>query len=377
MNFKLTQETVCDNPDFREEILRMTDTDENLQASVMTAGTRKITFYGKYIPALTIGGIGTEPQYRRSGCVRTMFNRLFEMAPERGWAVSMLNPFSSKYYEQFGYGIYCNRRMVKFDMNFISDIPRCRNLKPLNSEERLQDALKVFRKFALKRNGMFERTDGSNYSFDAGTDKTSTYIWYDEQGEPASYIKCRVCNHLVVNHMESDYLFVEELVFTTPESLKALFGFMRMYEGENDSVYIYNTAMCPEAEMLIGETVTVKCEELAGVYARILDVKKVFEAVQYPEDSGKFVVCIDDFLSYTKGNWKIDFTGGKGVCTKVSDSENYDIRAKMPALTSIVYGYREYTADIAAYMPGVEVRNKNSDFFRVFHKQCNGMFEHF
>ena len=60
--------------------------------------------YGRqYLPALCIGGVSTRPEYRRLGCVRRIFDQVFSLAPERGWAVSLLHPFSFSYYRKFGY----------------------------------------------------------------------------------------------------------------------------------------------------------------------------------------------------------------------------------------------------------------------------------
>ena len=65
--------------------------------------TRMTRYAGGWIPTMTVGGVGTSPQYRRQGAVRALLEKLMPAARENGWYVSILHPFSFSFYRKFGY----------------------------------------------------------------------------------------------------------------------------------------------------------------------------------------------------------------------------------------------------------------------------------
>ncbi|HPZ53077.1 MAG TPA: GNAT family N-acetyltransferase, partial [Clostridia bacterium] len=333
-------------------------------------------FAGKYIKAMTVGGVATEPEYRRKGFVRKMFQMAFNDAISKGACASFLHPFSFSYYRKFGYEKVADQLIVEFPMNKLSHIPRESNLHLLKGSDRLEDVISIYNEFALKRNIMFYRHNGRHFFTNPDRFKGSTYIWYDKDGKPSSYISLSVENYYHVNHMRSINLNVYEMAFTSKESLLKLFGFMRMFEGENDTVKIHNYAMSPEIDLILRHYIHTTYKRYPDLMARILDVKTILESNTYPQGKGHFRVNITDDLEYTKGVWEVEFENGVGVAKRV-DKDKYDVSLSMPAFTQIVYGYDKYNADVLAYMDGVEIFNEKSDFFHVFPKRYNGLFEHF
>jgi predicted acetyltransferase len=340
-------------------------------------GTRQSRYCGKYISTLTVGGVGTDPEYRREGCVRKIFDEVFKIVPERGWVVSMLHPFSFSYYRMFGYEKICDHRILEFPITKLDFVPRCNDLKILNNDERLADAIGIYNKFADKRNIMFRRYNSAHFSKEPHKNDKSTYIWYDINGNPASYITLGVENYYSVNRMASINLNVYEMAFTSPDSLAALFGFMRMYEGENDTVKIHHCGMSPEIDVMLRHYVHTKYTLIPDIMARILDVKAILAANNYPKETGHFTVKVDDTLDYTRGVYQVEYGDGRADVKKIADTEHYDLCAAMPAFTQMIYGYDSYNADIARYMQGVEIKTDCNDFFRAFTKKPNGLFEHF
>ncbi len=351
--------------------------DDNICMSHASVSTIDSMYCGNKIKAMTIGGVGTEPQFRRSGCVRKIMDELLIQAPERGWVVSMLHPFSFSYYRQFGYEKIADQLIIEFPIDKLKHIPRCNDLKPLNGEDRLEDAISVYNKFAEKRNIMFLRYNNRHFFTNPSKNNGSTYIWYDENNNPCSYISLSVENYYSINHMVSVNLNVYEIAFTTPDSLKALFGFIRMYEGENDTVKIHNCAMSPEIDLLLRNYTHTTYKRYPDLMARILNVKKILEANNYPQEKGHFKIKVNDTLPFTQGVWEVEFERGLGSARISNNADDYDLSVNMPAFTQLVYGYDAYTADIASYMEGVKILNYKSDFFKAFNKRNNGLFEHF
>ncbi|MGI6529539.1 MAG: GNAT family N-acetyltransferase [Clostridia bacterium] len=352
-------------------------TEDDIFMSQATISTLKSMYCGNLLKTMIIGGVETEPEYRRNGCVREIFNNILPQAPERGWVVSFLHPFSFSYYRKFGYEKVADQLIIEFPINKLSHIPRCNDFKLLRGEDGLSDAIEVYNKFTEKRNIMFYRYNDRHFFTNPSKTQGSTYIWYDEKGTPSSYISLAVENYYSINRMVSVNLNVYEMAFTTPESLIALFGFIRLYEGENDTVKIHNAAMSPEIDLILRNYTHTTYRKYPDLMARVLNVKKILEANSYPKEKGHFRVKVNDTLDFTQGVWEVEFENGTAVASRINDTTQYDLSADMPAFSQLVYGYDAYTIDTAAYMEGVKILNPNTDFFRAFSKKNNGLFEHF
>ncbi len=359
----------------REEICAVSE--EGVQMSGAGVTTMQSRYCGRDMNTVAVGGVNTDPEYRRRGCVRAMFERIFAMAPERGWTVSMLHPFSSAYYRQFGYEKICDHRVLTFPLAALGFLPRVAEVKPLNSSERAEDAVALYNAFGDSRNIMFRRGRDWHFNLEPNTKKPSTYLWYDGAGKPAAYVTLWVEDVLAVNRMAPVALHVVELVFSSPESLRAILGFLRMYDGQSETVKIHNCAMSPEIEVTLRDYVNTEYRLIPDVAARILDVKAFLEANRYPDEPGSFRVQVDDSLPYTRGLWAVEYGRGRGEARRLPDGGAYDLRAAMPAFTQMIYGYDAYTPAVAAYMEGVEVTARAGGFFRAFGKKNNGLFEHF
>ena len=350
--------------------------EENHLVSTARMGLLNSVFSGKHIKAMTIGGVATEPEYRRKGLVRKILDLAFKEAVDKGACVSFLHPFSFAYYRKFGYEKVADQLIVEFPIDGLKHIPRCSDFHLLKGMDRINDVINIYNEFSLKRNIMFYRYNERYFFIEPNKNRGSTYIWYDENGKPASYISLAVENYYHVNHMRSIYLNVYEMAFTSKESLLALFGFIRMYEGENDTVKIHNCAMSPEIDLILRQYIRTTYQPYPDLMARILDVKAILEANSYPLDKGHFRVNLMDTLEHTKGVWEVEIDNGKGHA-KLVNTDKYDITLPMPAFSQIVYGYDTYTPELVSFMEGVTIENTKSDFFKSFPKRNNGLFEHF
>ena len=336
-------------------------------------------YCGKYLKTLTAGGVATPVHNRRGGNVRKMFNKMLEMAPEEGWVVAMLHPFSTSYYRMFGYEKISDHRILRFPTSKLDFVPRHCNLVRYDTDEQTADLIAVYEKFAENRNIMFRRFDDSHFTVNGKkhTGDKNTYIYYDAKGEATGYIKYTVSNQFWVNQMINGVLTVDEIAFTTPEALKEIFSFLRMFEGEMDTIEISNCAMSPEVEMTLRHYIHTTYTLVPDVMARVLDVKAILEANKYPKEEGKFTVKVNDFLDFTKGVYEVSYGDGEGIVKKLADTADYDLSADMPAFTQMLYGYDEYNSFNAQFLEGVELKNDANDFFRAFPKRPAGLFEHF
>lgn len=336
---------------------------------------------GAEVKCLKLGGVGTEPEYRRTGLVRRFFDEMDRYALENQCLVTLLHPFSFSYYRKFGFERVADHRILEFPMAALNFAPFFRDMTPCTDSSYRADLAAVYNEFAKKRNIMFRRDE--NWAFPTGDGGRRTDLWYDAQGRPSAYVIYSVENEFRINRMASINLNVYEMCFTSPEGLMKLMGFLRMFEGELDSVKIHNCAMSPEIERVLRHYTHTGITVVPDIMARINDVEAVLKAVKYPEEKGAFSVrvkaeegvnCRADRIM---GAWQVEYEGGAARVVRLDDGAECGLTCGIGALTQMVFGFESFGADTAAYLPGVELKGDCADFFRAFPNRPGGAYEHF
>ena len=349
--------------------------------SKATFGTRNSRFHGKYIKTITVGGVSTEPEHRRSGYVRQMFDKVLPLAPEYGCAAAMLHPFSFAYYRMFGYERVCDHLIVEFPISKLEYLPRVNDLVKLSGNERVGDVIKIYEEFASKRNIMFQRYNGQYWPLEPKLSEKVTYIRY-RSSKPVGYITLGVEKYFKVNHSASINLNVYEMAYVNADALRDLLGFIRMFEGENETVKIHNCAMMPELDLMLRHYTHTSYVTVPDVMARVLDTRVMLEANEYPRAHGHFTVAVDDKLPSVMGVYGVEYGDGKCDVKKLADTADgytgrYDLRCTVQAFTQLIYGYYSVNPAMLPYVDGVSECGDTEDFCRAFPKCYAGVFEHF
>ncbi len=328
-------------------------------------------FGDEFVKTVSFSGVETPVHLRRGGNVRKIFDHVFEWAINEGAVVSVLHPFSFSYYEKFGYGKVADHLIVRLPIRMIDFVPRENRFVKYEGDAATLGALcGLHNEFCRGRLLMMLRCDPKYF------ENKEIYIYYQD-GKPTGYISFTTEKRLEINHYEDGLMTVKDIVYTTPESLKAIFGFIRMFEGELEEVEFANIAACPEVELMLRHHTHTRYRLLPDLAARVLNTEKLLLTHKYPKEKGSFVLKVDDTLPTVKGSFKVSYGDGKCEVTRVSDETPASITADSPALARLLYGYDAVTPEQAAYCDGIEVGDGAEDFFRAFGKRPAGMFEHF
>ena len=121
------------------------------------------------------------------------------------------------------------------------------------------------------------------------------------------------------------------------------------------------------------------------IMARINDVEGVLKAVKYPKEKGRFSVRVraGEGVSCRQekivGAWLIEYERGEARVSRLGEETVCGLTCGIGALTQMVFGYESFGAEIAEYIPGVEIadREEAEAFFRAFPNRACGLFEHF
>ncbi len=359
------------------------ENDQGVEMSHGGQGYRTIHLHGATLPAAFIGGIGTEPEFRREGLVRKIVTAMAEEADRRAVPLSVLHPFSFAYYRKFGFERVADHRVLEFPMTALNIFPRNPDLSRATDADRPTLAA-LYNAFSEERNLLPVRGDG--HPFPTAPDApVRAYITHDETGTPDGYVTVEKENYYSVNRMVSVNLHVYEMVFLSPAALDRLLGFLRMYEGELDSVKLHDCGMSPEIELRLRHYMHTTVTVIPDLMARINDVEAVLAAIRYPTEPGHFTVHSTEtpgspwsaLAHKTTGVFHVDYADGVGRVTRLADDAPADLTADIGALTQLIFGYESCGYDTARYTPGVTFHTTAPDFFRAFPRRPGGIFEHF
>ena len=341
-------------------------TDEGVHASQTGLSVFDSRFGRGYVECACICGVGTEPQFRRSGCVRTAFEAFFRDAREHPeWAVSFLHPFSFPYYRRMGYEKISYHKSMEMPIDKLDMFPRFSGFEPF-APEMEGELLSCYRRFAMGRSMMFDRKDMAMFPLRG---KNKLYV-LKENGQIHAYIVWRVEDRMVVNRMIGDRLVVDEYGFDSPEALYKLFGFIRMFDGQVLNVFFTDTAMAPEIDMNLRHYHSVEYRLYPDISAKILNLKTMLEMNEYPRSGGSFT------LAEAGGTaWRVEYEDG---CVRVKEAHGgADVTCDSPSLSRIIYGAEPMTSERLKYMPGVRIDGDPEDLLRAFPVRAGGVFEHF
>ncbi|MBR4000176.1 MAG: GNAT family N-acetyltransferase [Clostridia bacterium] len=356
--------------DLEEEVYgAFLDDDRTLCSAIITPEYSSY-YCGKAFPAIGIGGVATLPEYRRMGCVREIFSHIFSLAPERGWAVSYLYPFSNDYYRQFGYERVMCRRKIKLPMTALKNFGRNTSAKlyQKGGVVKKSDLVAVYNAYAKNFNVMFRRDEDTDaYSDKPHKAQRFTYLWYDGEN-PAAYatVSCK-----------DDVLHVRELAYTSPQSLRGILGFFRMFEGQVGEIEFEKIPDGSEVELVLSEFVDCEYETESSAMGRILLPQIILENNAYPDEHGHFRLRIDDTLDFSRGVYDVEYQHGKAQVKKLGFDADYDISLTAPPLSRILLGCGNFDARRAAYLNGVTLSGEAKDFFRAFPKRGINLLEGF
>lgn len=338
----------------------------------LVAGLETPLFTGNYcgrlLPVVGIGGVASMPEQRRSGSVRAIFNELERIAPQKGWAMGFLYPFSIKYYSKFGYA-YTNRLLnIGVDFAMLTDFERNTDATLFDGES-FDELFELHNKCALKYNLMTLRQDKSFFCDKPFENARYTYIWRYGDGKAGAYADFEV-------DRQTRCVNVRDLHFVDKPALYGIIGFLRNYDGIASRLVI---SRVPQASALVDLVSQIDRVELslAGCPAgRIYDLPAILNANDYPQTPGSFVLRCVDSIEQNNGVFAVEYGNGEAAVTKTNNAKP-DITLDACAAARILLSGRGFTAESIGMLQGAELSGDCSDFLRAFPHRATAFIEGF
>ena len=316
----------------------------------------KCNYCGNLINTLVLSGICSQPEHRRMGGVRAIFDEVGRTAVENDIVAGFLAPFSIEYYEKFGFSNLNRCFAIRVPFHKLEHIPRDNNVELYNGEQ-LEELCELHNKCVFKENLMTLREDEKHFCKTPLEEADYTYIHRNSDGEADGYVRFKV------NRPEQ--LVAEELFVLTPDALKGIIGFLRNYDGIVKTLRVRKQYPGSPFACLVDRIDGINYEYDGGYAGRIYNLKKLLENNAYPEKYGKFSILSLDELEQNKGIFEVEYENGKATVTQRADGD-YDISLTPSAAARLLLAGEGHTAETAVYIDGVELKNNADDFFRAF-----------
>ncbi len=314
------------------------------------------------LASVGIGGVASIPEFRRHGCVRAIFQKIFSLAPERGWVTSTLYPFSFDYYRQFGYERVFKKYTVTCPAHVLDCCPRNCDVKLYDYEhpEVLDDVLLVYNTYAKKHGLMYRRDEKCRaYSKDPYKSMKMTYVHYTNGAPDAT----------ATVHRDHEAMEVSQLAWLNPTGLRGILGFIRAFDGQVNE-YRFDDLPSPDClEHVLHNYIDIGYEADSCGMGRVLLLGTLLEKWVYPKAAGHFRLRCEDDLEWNRAVWDVTYADGKATVVKLPYEEAYDISAAVAPMSRIIME-GGFTAELAAYLDGVEIVNEDGTeaFCRAFPK---------
>ena len=316
----------------------------------------KCNYCGNIVNSLVLSGVCSQPECRRMGGIREIFNEVGKTAVENDVIVGFLSPFSIEYYEKLGYANLNRLFAIKVPFANLNHIPRCNNVE-LYTGEQIDEICALHNKCAMKENLIALREDKKHFCDKPLEEADYTYIYRNASGEAEGYARFKI-------NRPNDVV-VDELFALNPQALCGLVGFLRNYDGITKNLIVNRQYQGAPFACLADRIDNVTYDYKGGYAGRIYNLKKLLENNAYPEKYGKFSILSIDEFEQNNGIFDVEYQNGKAVVTKRSEG-NYDIALTAPAAARLLLAGEGHTAQTAVYIDGVTLQTDADDFFRAF-----------
>lgn len=311
-------------------------------------------FFGKgKLKCAGIGGVATRAEHRRKGAVRALFNEFFTNG-EYNYDISILYPFSTSYYRQFGYetSAPCMNATARFTE--FSHIERNTDVE-LFDESKLPQILELYNRIAKKYNLCFERTNGNYFNCKPYYSLRYTYLWKNKEGKYGGYVS------LTIDRLD-ELITVNEIMYENKEALLGILGFLRTFDGNQQKICFEKIPVdSPIVNLVQNEKhFERKVGNMGAV--RVLNMKNVLKMKKFPVEKGSFTVEIHDVIKNNNGKFRIEYENKE--CNITDFYGETDVVLEPEGMSKIfLCGANEYEIP---YMNGVKVNKDNPDFYRAF-----------
>ena len=342
-------------------------TDDGKHMGHIKAYPMDVNFDGNTCVMTGIGGVVSYPVYRHQGAIRSCFEHTFLDMKERGFMCSSLYPFSTSYYQNFGYGTIGRKVCWTIPLNAIKPVEylgsfELIDVKSLDEIKAVYDNIMPSYNLSSQRNHL----DWARFeNLDMGVSQTYGYLYRDENGQCQGYLFFSKNDRV----MDASNIFgnPNEFLFRDTKTLQAMLSFAHSFSAYYDKLKF----TLPEGhniEACIKNLNDVEKTTIYPIMARIVDVKLAFTLAKYKGCGEVSIEINDTYAPWNTGVWNVKFKENKCVSVGLVENATADIILDISDFSKLILG-EDDMSDIA-YMPNVALIKNSDDLAKVFYKKA-------
>ncbi|MFX1505623.1 MAG: enhanced intracellular survival protein Eis [Promethearchaeota archaeon] len=301
--------------------------------------TSVVIIRNKEFPMSGIWGVATAPHYRRRGYIRELTQLTLEKMNKDRISISCLYPFKFSFYQKFGWKLAnINHRYHIETDKFIFRPIRDRTVREVFE---LDDIKQVYYNITGKKyNYMVKRTAEDWRRKVNPKEPGYLFVCYDSSDNPRGYLIARFLEYEPPRDESVKYadqtFYLQEIFWDDRKTKQALFNFLKRHTDHRKYV-VFSTPDPNILESLIEPRIKAN-EVFPGSMIRIVNVKSVFEAFEYPEDV-EFVLNVNDQIcDWNNKAFNVSITGGEANLE--GTSQTADMTVDIGSLSQMIVGFR-------------------------------------
>lgn len=358
----------------REESLQSTDEDWGAFSEDGKIMARIINNHyttrldGQLISNGGIGAVSTLPEYRNTGAVRAIFDKLIPETYSRGEIISTLYPFNHAFYRKFGYETVRWLDHYEFAPAVLSGYRFSGDAELWKTGDPVSEYTALYNRFADSFNLAMVRDDKMMLDLIKGEyykDRKFSYL-LRENGKTVAY--------LIFQDVRNDpaaILTVKDLAWDGRAGFNAILGFLARFSADYGTIRLFLPS-CLELLSLIQTPRAYDIQQTASqsYMIRAVNVQRLLEIIKKPDDSC-FVIRVegDAQISENNGTWEVS---GKGA---VPTEKAPDLTVSIQALGQMAVG--AVSLFEAMYRPDVTVSGNEAVLEKVFVRKPILVEDHF
>lgn len=353
-----------------EESWGIFDDADKLVCSISTL-RHQLAFGGQVMPVGEVHMVGSLPEGRGGGNVRTLMAELLRHFKQRGDQMAVLIPFSFSFYRKFGFELAARTMTQRVPINQLGAFGCDYTVTRVSSEQDVAVLRSLYDDFVASRNLASFRSDAAwaykgngewgERDFFHRDSMRYTYVLWDGAGRAHAYV-----TFIFVTGDKGPFvgeLKVSDLVYDSPEAFRGVLGFL--YRLRAKATHVEFELMddidlgtlipdCDQAERTVG----------GHVMARLLDVPGMLQKMPHPAGSSSYVVEVEDsFMPENDGRYRVSFGAGKATTVEKTE-DGADLSVTEETLCQLVVG--RIGLDDARYRAGTVIQGSKQVLEQMF-----------
>jgi len=293
--------------------------EEGHMVSAVSTMRHDMSYEGEVISCGELHMVGTLPEARGCGAVRSVMKSVLHEYRDRGDLFALLIPFSFAFYRKFGFEEVSEMLVQKAAIAQFAPFRQELRAKQILSQEETDEARRLYESFAAGYNLADMKTDrewqyrdygefGSG-GWQYGNRARYSYLFRDTDGVSHAYL-----TFVFAHGPEGPFtgrMEVTDIAFDCPEALHSVFGFIYGMRAKITGVDL-ELPRDVDISRFLPEPGDVERKLDGHFMARALNIDRILSSMQHPDESGSYSVHIEDkFLPENTGTYTVKLEDGE------------------------------------------------------------------